>query len=857
MAKSKGPDSHQQHPEHLIVGIGASAGGLKALQQFFDEVPRDPGVAFVVVIHLLPDRESDLATLLSRHTELPVKQVEDGESVEPNRVYVIPPDTELAVMNGDLHLIPRGKDRPWLPIDYFFRSLAWDATEAAVGVVLSGSGSDGALGLQEIRGEDGLTMAESPEAAEFSAMPQAAIDLGVVDVVGNPEELAKELLEYVEHFSHRRGKVQRKPERFKGQLDKIFVILRSQVGHDFSAYKESTALRRIDRRLGVHRIERLEDYVKYLQGNPKELDLLFRDLLIGVTSFFREPEAFEDLRERALPGLLENRRNDDPLRIWVPGCSGGEEAYSIAMVIRDVLEERSQSVPVNIFATDIDDDAIDRARRGTFPLAAQQDIGKERTHRFFKKVGDTLEVTQSIRNMLVFSTQDLIRDPPFTKLDILSCRNLMIYLKPEVQQKLIPLFHYALKPGGYLVLGASETVGNFPDLFAPGGGRGRLYKAKPNDGRRPEHVGLGLPIRHDRSKNSPPREAGRGAAAQTEGFLQRYLLRRHTPTTVFVNRKREVVYVHGSTGRYFELATGVARMDVTEMARGAIRLPLSQALRDAFRGEKLVERSGIRFEGDGGPAIVHLTVDPIREDEDTPDLFAVVFREEPLSETVLRKTTEEGRRETGEDGVAEDESDYVVSLENELAATRERLHTTVEELETTNEELKSSLEEYQSTNEELQSSNEELESSKEEMQSLNEELTTVNNELQTKNEELSRANAEMRNFLDVLDIPILFVDNQLRIKRYNQATTELVSIIESDVDRHIGQLNHRLRYDDFIDDMDDVVRRATEKERRIESKNGTPYLVRMTPYKNIDDVLEGVLVVFLDATSVSGPRSET
>ena len=416
------PDQQKnaRQPSHLVVALGASAGGLDALQRFFQAVGENPGVAFVVIVHLLPERSSDLATLLSRKTAMTVKQAEDGEGIQANCVYVIPPNTELALMNGSLHLIPRSSDRPWLPIDYFFRSLASDAGEQAVGIVLSGSGSDGSLGLQEIKGKLGMTMAESPDAAEFPGMPQAAIDLGIVDIVADPEDLAGELIEYAERFSARRQNTDETPERFKSQLGKVFVVLRSQVGHDFSAYKETTVFRRLQRRLDVHKIDRLEDYVRYLQGNLKEAELLFRDLLIGVTSLFREPESFEELRTKVLPELLQDRRSDDPLRIWVPGCAGGEEAYSIAMIVKESLEEQERALPVNIFGTDIDEDAIDRARRGLFPRAATQDIGEERTKRFFDYSGDMLQVRSEIRNMLVFSKQDLIKDPPFTKLDLLS-----------------------------------------------------------------------------------------------------------------------------------------------------------------------------------------------------------------------------------------------------------------------------------------------------------------------------------------------------------------------------------------------------------------------------------------------------
>ena len=842
MAKSN--NAKQEASAPLIAGIGASAGAIDTLGAFFEEITDSPGLAFVVVIHLSPDHTSSLPDLISRHTSLPAVAAEDGQQVEENRIYVIPPDSELALMNGALHLMPRQDRRPWLPIDSFFRSLAGEAGDHAIAVVLSGTGSDGSLGLQAVKAQLGLTMAQSPESAAFPGMPQAAIDHGVVDYVSTPKGLATEILDYASHFAKRREREHRVEEELETQMNKVFVILRRQVHHDFSAYKESTVQRRLKRRLDVHKVDTIEEYIRYLQNSPREVDLLFRDLIIGVTGFFREPEAFEKLKQDVLPELVRERAEDEPIRVWIPGCSSGEEAYSIAITIREFLDDSDRTTPVNIFATDIDEYAIERARRGVFPGAIQRDVGERRTRRFFSADGDTYEVVPAVRNMIVFSTQDVIRDPPFTRLDLISCRNLLIYLKPDVQNRLVPLFHYSLNAGGFLLLGASETIGNYPDLFSSIPGDARIYRAKSADAGVYARTGMEFPIGTAGLDDRPRGVRRHASAAQTERVLQRFLLNRHTPPTVFVNRKREVVYIHGRTGRYFELATGMARMDIVEMARGAISVPLRQALREAFRDEEPVERTGIYYEREGHPALVHLAVEPVHDNENGLDLFAVVLTEESLAES-----SEGGEGATGAQAKSDSASDEQVRhLESELQATRERLRTTVEELETTNEELKSSLEEYQSTNEELQSSNEELESSKEEMQSLNEELTTVNNDLQTKNEELARSNAEMKNFLDSLDIPIVFVDNHLRIKRFTQAVTGLISVIDTDVNRHIGQINHNLAYDEFIDDMDEVLRRAQQKERMIRDKSGAPYKVRMSPYKNIDDVLEGVLISFLEVS---------
>ncbi|MGM0674634.1 MAG: CheR family methyltransferase [Spirochaetota bacterium] len=844
MAHSR--ESRRQNASPIVVGVGASAGGLEAISSFLSYLPAKPGAAIVVVMHLSPDYPSDLAKLLARASSVPVQQIEDATAIEPDHVYVIPPNTNLAVMNGVLQLIPRNDGHPWLPIDYFFRTLSSDAESRAIGVVLSGTGSDGALGLEAIRTQLGLTMAQKPDTAEFPGMPEAAIEHGSVDYVAAPEDLAKEIVNHVTHFGRRELPYDR-PEQSRNQISKIFVILRSATGHDFSAFKENTVRRRVQRRLDLHKIERLEDYVRYLHRNPQEAHMLHRELLIGVTEFFREPEAFETLKNTVLPELLRDRESEQPFRVWVPGCSSGEEAYSLAMVIREVLEEHELTTAVNIFATDIDEEAIDRARRGVFPAAVKADVGEERTKRFFKHVGDALQVVQSIRGMIIFSKQDLISDPPFTRLDLLSCRNLLIYLKPEIQQRLIPLFHYSLRDGGYLVLGSSETVGNFADLFQKISTDTRIYKARADDGSAMARTNLQFPVGGESPATDSRRVKHEPTPTAPEHMLHRFLLNEHTPPAVFVNRRREIVYVHGRTGRYFELPTGVARMDVVDMVRSGLTLPLSQALREAFKEEQVVKRSGLRLDEGDTPTFIELSVEPVKTETGEVELFAVVIREEPRPTAASGQASAGG--EAGDEKSAEKttySAEEVQSLEQELESTRERLQTTVEELESTNEELKSSLEEYQSTNEELQSSNEELESSKEEMQSLNEELNTVNSELQTKNAELSRSNAEMKNFLDSLEIPILFVDNQLRIKRFTRAVGDIINIIESDIHRHIKQFTHKLDYDEFINDIADVARRTHPIERVVNTHDGRTLRVDMAPYRNVDDVFEGVLITFLE-----------
>ena len=822
-----------------LCGIGASAGGLDALKEFFAAVPDDTNIAFAVIMHLSPDSGSELPSIIGRATNMETRQIEDGLKIESNKVYVIPPGATVTVTDSSFSVRERTSWDHVSQINDFFRSLAAVYGPKAIGVVLSGMGTDGSVGVREIKANLGLTMAQSPDSAEFPAMPISAVDSGMVDVVAEPAELGERVAEY----SERADIIASPPKEGEAssELSKILVVLKNKIGHDFSNYKQSTVRRRIARRLVVTQVETLADYLKRLQSDERECRELFQELLIGVTSFFRQAEVFDALKEQGFPKLLEGA-NLDKVRIWVPACSTGEEAYSIAIVLHEYLAERDSSPAVYIFATDIDERAIARARAGVYPDSIAGDVGEDRLSRYFDHENNTYRVKKVIRDMLIFSAQDILKDPPFTRLDLVSCRNFLIYINQDLPRKVIRLFHYGLRPGGLLMLGNSESTRDAGDLFSALDKTNRIFTRRADQYARKEKIEFPLDkTSTDTSAARTPRTAER----PLEHRVEAYLLENHTPEAVFLDADKTIVYFHGRTGTLFEPAAGVARTGVLEMAREGLRESLATALAEAQTHSRPATRTGVRVRTNGSAVIVSFTVEPLTVEQGLEEMYAVVFGSiEPEAEASPPDEDAAAGRGAEEQEAPADEGE-VTRLKEELRGAQERLQTTVEELETRNEELQSSLEEYQSTNEELESSNEELESSKEEMQSLNEELSTVNSELQDKNEELSKANHEMRNFLDRLDLPILVVDNNLRVKRFNEATASLINLIDSDINRPLGQVTNNFSYDAFIDDVDEAVRKTRYVECAISAKTGDRYWVRMIPYKNVEQVMEGVLITFV------------
>jgi len=833
-------------PGFPIVGIGASAGGLEAFEEFFTEMPPNSGLAFVVVPHQHPGHVSLLPGLLQKCTTMRILEVVDNMRVEPNTVYLALAGTNLAIFNGTLHLLDiEPHTGVHLPIDYFFRSLAEDQKHQAIGIVLSGTGSDGTLGLKAIKGESGMTMAQEPKSAKYPGMPHSAILTGSIDYVRPPVEMPAQLLAYV------RGPYLTEVSPLPGQdaetgdvLQKIFLLLRDRTGNDFSLYKSNTIRRRLERRMNVHQIEDPKHYLRYLLRNPHEVDLLFQEALIGVTSFFRDPLAFKALVKIGLPALLDSKREGDQVRVWIPGCSTGEEAYSLAMLIREYMAQRKVRFQVQIFGTDLDVPAIETARKALYPAGIANDVTPERLQRFFTKDDGNYRVKKDLRDLVVFACHNLLADPPFTKLDLLSCRNLLIYLEQRAQRQLVPLFHYALRPRGLLFLGSSESIGEAEEqLFAPLEKKWKLYRRKPGEVDR--ITVQRFPVRPAKGVSDSPKESDLSVpvkAPSTSNLIESMLLDEYAPTSVIVNERGEIVYIHGRTGAYLEPAPGQPTLILLNMAREGLRFDLAAALHEIGEKDIPVQRQGVRVKTNGSYVKVDLTVKRIHEPEPLLGLLLVTFvpqTDEPAlpSQAKGSKKTKQKRMDTFRPDVVQ-----------ELQYTKQRLQHTIEEHQTANEELKSTNEELQSTNEELQSTNEELETSKEELQSLNEELMTVNAELQGKMNELSDVNDDLDNLLNSLEIATIFLDHDLNIKRFTPEAKRVVKLIAADVGRPLADIVSTLADDNLIEDAQEVFQTLVAKEREVQSRDGRWYFLRILPYRTAKNTIEGLVLTFLDIT---------
>ncbi|WP_434735350.1 chemotaxis protein CheB [Accumulibacter sp.] len=845
-----------------IVGIGASAGGLEALEQFLSHVPPASGLAHVVVQHLDPNHKGIMVELLQRATTLPVRQVTDRLTVEPNHVYVIPPNRDLSILHGVLHLLepeaPRGLR---LPIDFFLRALAADRQERAIGVILSGMGSDGTLGLRAIKENAGAVFVQDPASAKFDGMPRSAIDAGLADVVAPAEELAERIVAYLNHVPllSPPESVPLSDKEHSG-LEKVVLILRAQTGHDFSLYKKSTLYRRIERRMGLHQLPKLADYVRYLRENSQEAALLFKELLIGVTSFFRDPESWEQLKNEAIPTLLAAHPKGGLLRAWTTACSTGEEAYSLAIAFREVIDQlqlRDPGAPhyaLQVFATDLDPDAIDRARIGAYPANIAADVSETRLRRFFVQEERGYRVSKEVREMVIFAPQNLVMDPPFTKLDLLTCRNLLIYLEPELQKKLFPLFHYSLNPGGVLMLGTSETVGAATDLFAALPGKSRIYR-RQGAVREAELVEFPTAF----AQNRVPATSAAGAAstrvlapqlsaaslqAQTEALL----LSRFAPAAVLTTAQGDIVFISGKTGKYLEPAAGKINNNLFAMAREGLAGALSAGFSRAVREHSAVTVKDIRVGTNGGTQSVEVTVQPLAEPAALAGMVLVVFADLPAADTPAMETGKRGNGTTSARARAYEAQ--LAVLAHELQQAHEDLQTTREEMQSSQEELKSTNEELQSTNEELQSTNEELTTSKEEMQSMNEELQTVNHELQAKLDELSRASDDMKNLLNSTNIATLFLDGELRVRRFTTQAAQIIKLIPGDAGRPVTDLATELDYPGLADDTREVLRSLVFQERQVASRDGHWFNVRIMPYRTQANHIDGVVITFIDISAV-------
>ncbi|MBU1107661.1 MAG: PAS domain-containing protein [Candidatus Riflebacteria bacterium] len=837
-----------------IVGIGASAGGLAAFEAFFSGMPADtdPGMAFILVQHLAPDHKSILTELIRRYTRMEVFEVEDGMTVHPNCTYIIPPNNDMAFFKGTLQLLPPSSPRGQrLPIDFFFRSLAQDQHERAIGIVLSGTGSDGTLGLRAIKSEGGMIMAQSPSSAEFNGMPDNALATGLVDYELIPAKMPAQLIAYANNAFIRPspGNTAKSAPKNENAMQKIFVVLRSQTGHDFSQYKTTTIHRRIDRRMAVQQIETIDNYVNYLQRSPDEVEALFYDMLIGVTNFFRDSEAFEFLEKKIIPKLFAGKPENAVIRVWSPGCSTGEEAYSIAILLMEHMDKLKQRNTVQLFATDIDSRAIAKAREGIYPAGIAADISPERLAKFFtaEPDGRAYRINKNIRDLLVFSEHNMIKDPPFSKLDLLSCRNLLIYMGSEIQKQLIPLFHYALKPGGFLFMGTSETVGDFDDLFNVLDRKFKLYQRKEILYSAP-HIGAGqfLPSISDITKKQL-NTTGKQLVSRKQPLrelTEEALLKHFEPSAVLVNNQGIILYQNGHTGMFLEPAPGeAATSNVFKMAREGLKEALTSAMHQAVSQNKTGHYKNLRVKTNGHFTTVNLTVKPTTAGsvDSSSSLYLIILEEMPdvplsPAEPVDTSIPVDAR---------------IDALQQDLKVQKEYLKNTNEALKTSTEELRSSSEEMQSVNEELQSTNEELETSKEELQSINEELATVNTELQTKVIDLTRANNDMNNLLAGTGIATLFVDLKLRILRFTPSASAIINLIQSDIGRPVAHIaSNLLNYNQLVADVKMVLENLVPKEITVSTPDGKVFTMRILPYRTLDNVIEGAVISFVDITTM-------
>ncbi len=820
-----------------IVGLGASAGGLEAFEQFFRALPPDSGMAFVLVPHLDPDHASLLGEILQRCTAMPVVEAQDQTRVEPNHVYVVPPNRDMAIFHGVLQLsvpeVPRGQR---MPIDAFLRSLAEDQGDNAIGVILSGTGTDGTLGLRAILGAGGVTLVQEPASAKYDGMPSSAIQAGYATHILPADKMPQVLRSGAPALAVR----PEPPTAAASGMSRILMLLRSATGHDFSLYKKSTIGRRIERRMAQHELTDSAVYARYLKEHPAEVQTLFKELLINVTNFFRDPDAFATLKKDILPKLFADKPEGYVFRTWVAGCASGEEAYSIAILLREFMDETQQTFKVQLYATDLDDDAIALARAGLYPPNIAADLTPERLRRFFVKEDAGYRVKKEVREMVVFAVQNVIKDPPFTKLDLLCCRNLMIYLEPELQHRLLPTFHYALKPGGVLFLSPSESIGNHPELFAALSRKWKFYRAVHSAAAARAVMAGSLAWTADSSNKAPEEGVKKASETNFAELTRRVLLQSYAPASVVTDLKGNLLFVHGDTGKYLRPAPGQASLNVVDMAREGLQLVLRAALIGAESTPTLNREVLVKTNGDFQPVSLSVRPLPGPGPEAGTGLLLISFQDLPHTPP---KKPPRGKRGTA------GAPPRVEELERELSYTRENLQATIEEQQASNEELKSTNEEMQSTNEELQSTNEELETSKEELQSVNEELVTVNAELQAKIEQLAGMQNDMKNLLDNINVGTVFLDPHLHIRRFTREAARVYRLVATDVGRPLADIKSDLAGEDLLAEVRAVLDSLVPHERQVCTLNGACYLARIQPYRTLDNLIDGVVLTFNDISS--------
>jgi two-component system, chemotaxis family, CheB/CheR fusion protein len=812
-----------------VVAVGASAGGLQAYTKFLKHLERETGFAYVFIQHLLPGNKSILPELLSKETSIPVHLIENGMSIKPDNIYVIPPDKYLSLKDGKF-VLEKPHSAHKMPIDFFFRNIASEFKELAIGVILSGTADDGTLGLREIKAEGGLTFVQDEVSAEFKGMPHSAVQELEVDYILPPEEIAREVGR-LSKTSYLVSSDNILPDNTSEDRDsilkKIFRLLWNKTGVDFIHYKHNTINRRINRRMLFHRINSLSEYLNYLKGNPEEIHTLYKDLLINVTNFFRDPDSFEALKKSVYPEFNGDYSYDSQIRIWIPGCSTGEEVYSIAISILEYFGESSRK-NIQIFATDISDDAIAKARTGIYPPSIIQDVSDKKLKKYFVNEDGTYQILRSIRDMVVFAHHDITKDPPFSKIDLISCRNLLIYLSPPLQKKIISMFHFALKPEGFLMLGNNESIGTYTDLFSLTDKKHKIYRKKSSS----QRTNLSLNVEpYNIERKYTKSTISADTLFQKE--IDRIIFSRYALSGVLVNEFMDIIMFRGNTSEFLEPLPGTASLNLFQMVKQELLIDLRTILHKAEKDKTPVKKSGVKLNTNGTVKEISIEVIPLLQltQKKNPAYF-ILFDHNDVNK--IQTSAEISKEEKSTD------------VYQELLATKEYLKSIIEQRETSGEELRSTMEELQSSNEELQSINEEMETAKEELQSANEELTTVNDELQSTNSELIQLNNDLINILSSVNIPILVLDNELKIRRYTPVTEKLFKLIPTDLGRPVTDLRSNFKINELELLLNEVLSTISSKELEIQDIDGRWYSLRIRPYKTTDNRIEGVIVSFID-----------
>ena len=859
-SEAKTPVEPTNRPKELtVVGIGASAGGLKALQSFFKGLPEDTGLAFVVITHLHPEHESHMAELLQAHTRMPAMQVTKRIKVEPNHVYVIPPNRSIRMADSFLDTAeftePHGKRTP---VDHFFRSLARGHSES-IAVILSGGGTDGSVGVKDIKEQGGLILVQHPDDAEYDSMPRAAIGTGLADVILPASQLAEKLTGYVRHQSQLPHDPGQLSEQEAQTLQRILAQVHARTGHDFNQYKRSTILRRVERRMHLNDFTTLEAYLDYLRHNPNEATAMFNDILIGVTNFFRDRDSWMMLEKKVITALLEKRNAEDEVRAWSIGCATGEEAYSLAILLFEQVGKQDFRPHIQVFASDLDENSIALAREGLYPAAIEADVSSERLERFFTREGEYYRVKRELRDAVLFTNHNVLRDPPLSRQDLIACRNVLIYLQREVQDNVFRVFHYALNEGGYLFLGSSESAEHVPELFQVVDKANRIYQAKPWMGERPNLPSI--PFMKVRSRRSIERYGGphapltRFQEGEAPAEEHRQSLESYAPPSVLIDQRSMIVHVSETAGRYLLQPRGPITGELLKLVRPELQLELRTAIFNAFEKDRATLSRPVYVQFNGHPRRVVITVRPRFETtaraHEQERQALVVFLEDELDELIDTKDVEAYQPSK------EGERDQIIArLETELQRLREQLQVTIEEYDSSNEEMKASNEELQSINEEYRSATEELETSKEELQSVNEELQTVNSELRNKLDELARAHEELQNLLGTTEIGLLYLDRELRIQRFTAGISKLFNIMPGDRGRPIRHLTHKMKYDHVTEDAEGVLRGLNPVELEVQAENEDWYLMSLRPYRSTEDKIQGVVISFVDTNKLKKAEQE-